>query len=79
MPSVEFEPAIPTIKQPQTYILDCPATGIGPTTFWHSINSRFSTSCIEVYITNIPIQVLNAGEVNRNCTGYVNGNPKSKY
>jgi hypothetical protein len=29
MPSVAFEPAIPTIKQLHTYALYCPATGIG--------------------------------------------------
>jgi len=29
MPSAEFEPAIPAIKQPRTYALDLTATGIG--------------------------------------------------
>ena len=29
MPLVLFEPAIPTIKRPQTYALDYKATGIG--------------------------------------------------
>jgi hypothetical protein len=29
MPSVGFEPAIPAIKQQQTYTLDCIASGIG--------------------------------------------------
>ena len=29
MPSVEFEPAIPAIKRPQTYALYRTATGIG--------------------------------------------------
>jgi hypothetical protein len=30
MPSVGFEPAIPAVKQLQTYALDRTATGIGP-------------------------------------------------
>jgi hypothetical protein len=30
MPSTEFEPAIPGIKQLQTYALEDTATGIGP-------------------------------------------------
>jgi hypothetical protein len=29
MLSAGFEPAIPAMKQPQTYALDCTATGIG--------------------------------------------------
>jgi hypothetical protein len=29
MPSAGFEPAIPAIDRPQTYTLDCTATGIG--------------------------------------------------
>jgi hypothetical protein len=29
MPQAGFEPATPAIKQPQTYVLDSAATGIG--------------------------------------------------
>jgi len=29
MPSAGFEPAIQVIKQPQSYALDCNATGVG--------------------------------------------------
>ena len=29
MPSASFKPVTPTIKQPQTYILNCTAMGIG--------------------------------------------------
>jgi hypothetical protein len=29
MPRAEFEPATPATKRPQTYALDCAATGIG--------------------------------------------------
>jgi hypothetical protein len=29
MPRAGFKPAIPATKQPQTYALDCAATGIG--------------------------------------------------
>jgi hypothetical protein len=40
MPRAGFEPAIPATKRPQTYSLDCAATGIG---LWSTLNNESST------------------------------------
>jgi len=44
IPSVEFEPAIPTIKQPQTYFLDDMATAI----YLHKCSDHFSNNVIVI-------------------------------
>jgi hypothetical protein len=38
MPSAGFEPAITTIERPQTYALNCTATGIGPSSTYGLLN-----------------------------------------
>ena len=76
MSSAKLEAAIPTIKRPQPDVLNRPVTGIGPATFWHPfilVVLRY------VDIINIRTQLLHAGEVHKNCTRFVNDNPKPKY
>ena len=52
VPSAGFEPAIPTIEWPQTYVLDSPATGISSSKSIRRIRDFFSNPGIAARTAN---------------------------